>query len=404
METTVTRKLLENMLILELTESQAGATCTQTLAWLGAQVIKIEPPDAGEPGRRLGQLSSKSADGIFFLLHNTNKKSITLDLQHSTGRELFRQLVARADVVVNNLLPGNFERLGWSYELLQEANPSIIYATVSGFGSQGPYSEFPCTEAIAEAMGGGFGTTGFPGRPPTMPWSNAGESGAGLHAALAILAAFADRMDTGRSHQVEVSMQDAVVNLVRTRLFPSYDSGKPYPRTGNWLLTVPGDTYPCKPGGPNDYVYVFVLSAAMWEGCLRAMGREDLIGDERYQDISARLERRAEVEKSFTDWTMSLTKYEVLEALGRQGVPCGAVLDTAELMANAHLKAREMMVRIEHPEYGALTLPGCPIKISDGPITFEPAPLLGADNAEVYGTLLGLDAQHLQELREQQVI
>ncbi len=406
MDTTVDRKLLENMQVLELTASQAGATCTQTLGWLGAQVIKIEPPGTGEPGRRRGKPAGQSADSVFFFLHNTSKQSATLNLEHPAGRELFEQLVSRVDVVVNNLKPGDFERLGWSYELLQAVNPTIIYATISGFGSHGPYSEYPGTEAVAEAMGGGFGTTGFPHTPPTLPWSYAGENGAGLHAAMAILAAYADRLDTGRSHHVEVSMQDSVVNLVRTRLWPTYHTGKPYPRQGNHLLTVPGGTYPCKPGGPNDYVYVFVHYniPAMWDGCLRAMGREDLIGDERYQETRARLERREEVEKMFTDWTLSLTKYEVFEALGRQGVPCGAVLDTSELLTDPHLKVRDMMVQVDHPEAGPMTIPGCPIKITDGPVTFTPAPLLGADNDRVYGEFLGLDAERLQALREQGVI
>jgi formyl-CoA transferase len=406
METTAQRKLLENMLILELTDSQAGATCTQTLAWLGAHVIKIEPPGTGDPGRKVGKPTGKSADGVFFFLHNTSKKSVTLNLQHRTGRELFEQLVAKADVVVNNLQPGSLERLGWSYALLQQVNPCIIYATISGFGSEGPYSEFPYTEAVTEALGGGFGTTGFPHTPPTLPLNSAGESGAGLHAAMAILAAYADRMDTGRSHHVEVSMQDSVVHLIRTRFWPQFNTGKPYSRQGNRLLTVPGGTYPCKPGGPNDYVYVFVHYniPAMWDGCLRAMGREDLIGDERYRETKARLERREEVEKMFVDWTMTKTKYEIFEALGRQGVPCGAVLDTAELLTDSHLKARDMMVQVEHPEYGAITLPGCPIKITDGPVTFTAAPLLGADNAEIYSSLLGLDAQQQQVLHEQGVI
>jgi formyl-CoA transferase len=406
METAAQRKLLENMLVLELTESQAGATCTQTLAWMGAQVIKIEPPGLGEPGRQVGKSTDTSADGAFFLLHNTSKASITLNLRHRQGQELFAQLVAKADVVVNNLQQGNFARLGWSYERLQQVNPAIIYATISGFGAEGPYSEFPYTDTIAQALGGGVCTTGYPDKPPTMPRNNAGESGAGLHTALAILAAYADRMDTGRSHQVEVSMQDAVVNLVRTKMWPYYNTGKSFVRRGNRLATVPGGIYPCKPGGPNDYVYVYVHYniPTMWDGCLRAMGREDLIGDERFADSGVRLQHRDEIEDMFTAWTMSKTKHEVLEALGREGVPCGATLDTSDMLTNEHLKAREMMVEIEHPESGPLTLPGCPIKITHGPITFTPAPLLGANNTEVYGKLLGLDSTRLQELQAQGVI
>lgn len=416
--------LLGHLRVLELTDAQAGATCTQTLAWLGAQVIKIEPPHIGEPGRRVGKPTGRSADGIFFFLHNNNKKSVTLNLAHDDGQALFRQLLSQSHAVVNNLVPGRLEHLGWSYERLQEANPSIIYATISGYGAEGPYHGFPSTEAIAEAMGGGMGTTGFPDRPPTLPWGDAGETGAGLHAALAILAAYADSMVTGRAHHVDISMQDAVMNLIRTRLWPGYDSHQPYPRAGNWLpavlddsnhvrpgrragdwlLTVPGSAYPCKPGGPNDYVYVFALSTAMWEGCLRAMGRHDLIGDTRYQELTTRLERGEEVEAMFSDWTRTLTKYEALEALGREGVPCGAIMDTAELLSDAHLKARDMMVQIEHPEYGTLTMPGCPIKVSGHPLTLTPAPLLGADNTNVYGSLLGLDTTRLQALREQGVI
>lgn len=403
---TTDRKLLEHMTVLELTDAQAGATCTQTLAWMGANVIKVEPVQTGEPGRQWGQAADASGDSVFFFLHNTSKKSVSLNMQHPEGKEIFAQLVAKADVVVNNLDPGHFERLGWSYELLQDVNPSVIYATISGFGAAGPYSEYPATEIVAEALGGGFGTTGFPSNPPTVPWNNAGESGAGLHAAMAILAAFADRMDSGRSHHVDVSLQDSVMHLIRTRLWPTYHTGQPYVRNGNKLATVPGGTYPCKPGGPNDYVFVFVHYniPAMWDGCLRAMGREDLIGDERYRETRARLQHREEVEKMFTDWSMTKTKYEVFEALGREGVPCGAVLDTADLTANAHFHRRDMMVELTHPTYGPMQVLGCPIKVSDGPVTFEPAPLLGADNDTVYGDLLGLDAERLQALRHNGVI
>lgn len=406
MTTAAQRKLLENMVVLELTESQAGATCTQTLAWMGAEVIKIEPPDSGEPGRQHGPSRDNAADSVFFWLHNTSKKSVTLNLRHRLGQELFAQLVAKADVVVNNLQPGNFERLGWSYERLQQVNPAIIYATISGFGSEGPYSEFPATETITQALGGGVCTTGYPDRAPTMPRNNAGESGAGLHTALAILAAYADRMDTGRSHHVEVSMLDAVVNLVRTKMWPYYNTGQPFVRRGNRLATVPGGIYPCKPGGPNDYVYVYVHYniPTMWDGCLRAMGRDDLIGDPRFADSGTRLEHRDEIEQMFTAWTMSKTKHEVLQALGSEGVPCGATLDTSDLITNEHLKAREMMVEVEHPAYGPMTLPGCPIKVADRPITLTAAPLLGADNAAVYGQLLGLAADRLQELHAQGVV
>ncbi|GIX48070.1 MAG: formyl-CoA:oxalate CoA-transferase [Candidatus Tectimicrobiota bacterium] len=399
------RKPLDPLLVLELTEGQAGATCTQVLAWLGARVIKVEPPQ-GEPGRRVGEGVDPQVGGVFFFLHNTNKQSITLNLHHPRGPALLTQLVAKADVVVDNLKPGTLERLGLPYARLREANPTLIYATLSGFGSDGPYRAFPCTEAVAEALGGGLGTTGFPHRPPTLPRSDAGESGAGLHAALAILAAVADCLDTGRGHQVEVTMQEAVVNLVRTRLWPTYITGKPYPRQGNDLLTVPGGTYPCKPGGPNDYVYVFVHPdvPAMWHGCLRAMGREDLIGDPRYEEARARMARREEVEKLFTDWSLTLDKRQVMEALGRHGVPCGAVLDSAELLDDPHLQARGFFVPLAHPHYGRLSVPGCPIRLDDTPAALTPPPRLGADNAAVYGELLGLTPAQLEQLRHEGVI
>ncbi|GIX46112.1 MAG: hypothetical protein KatS3mg131_0323 [Candidatus Tectimicrobiota bacterium] len=256
---------LSAMKVLDVTQFEAGPSASMMLAFLGAEVIKIEPPGQGEPGRYL-RSDTPGLDAHFFLLLNANKRSLTLNLKNDEGKAIFLELVKKADVVIENLGPGAIERLGLGYEVLREVNPGIIFATIKGFGSFGPYSEYKSFDMIAQAMAGALSVTGLPDTPPLLPGFSFGDTGTGLHAALGILAAYIQRLQTGRGQRVEVSMQDAMVNFSRVTTMSHYSTGQPAPRRGNSNPnTVPSGLYPCKPGGPNDYVYIHPGTQKMWE-------------------------------------------------------------------------------------------------------------------------------------------
>lgn len=269
------QKALANLKVLDLTQFEAGPSSTMMLAFMGADVIKIEPPGKGEPGRTL-RTNTPGVDAYYFLLYNANKRGVTLDLKSDEGKAIFIEMAKRADVVVENLAPGTIERLGLGYDTLQQANPGIIFASVKGFGSYGPYSEFKSFDMIAQAAGGTFSVTGFADGPPVRPGPTIGDTGTGMHLALGILAAYVQKLQTGLGQRVEVSMQDAIVNYNRTATMSHYETGQPAGRRGNSIPTaVPSRLYPCHPGGANDYVYIHTATPAMWEAVLRVIGRSD---------------------------------------------------------------------------------------------------------------------------------
>jgi formyl-CoA transferase len=382
---------LAGVRVVDLTNNQAGPSCGQMLAWLGADVIKVEEPDKGDPARQTLR-DRPDQDSLFYLSFNSNKRSLTLNLKHARGKEVFRALLERADVLLENFGPGVIERLGFGYPVLRELNPRLVFASIKGFGSSGPYRDYKAYEPIAQAMGGAMSVTGFADGPPTYVWPSIGDSGTGMHCVIGILAALMQRHATGQGQQVEVSMQDAVVNLIRVSLRDHQRLGRPMGRTGNQLgAGVPGTTYRCKPGGPNDYVFVFVQQQ-MWHPMLRAMGREDLIGDARYETGEARWRNKAEVDALVEAWTLARTKHEVMDVLAGAGVPCGACLDTGEVLTDPHLKAREMIVEVEHPVRGRFVTVGNPIKLSASPTTITPSPLLGQHREEILKELGYTDA------------
>ncbi len=373
---------LNGIRVVDVTNNQAGPSCGQMLAWLGADVIKVEEPDKGDPARHV--LNDRpNQDSLFFLSFNGNKRSLTLNLKSPKGKDVFRALLKTADVVLENFGPGVLERLGFGYPTLRQINPRLVSASIKGFGSYGPYSDYKSYEPIAQAMGGAMSVTGVPDGPPTYMWPSIGDSGTGMHCVIGILAALMQRHLTGEGQQVEVSMQDAVVNLIRVSLRDHQRLGKPMERTGNQLgAGVPGTTYRCHPGGPNDYVFIFVQQQ-MWHPLLRAMGRADLVGDPRYETGDARWQRKGEVDALVEAWTSERSKHEVMKILAGAGVPCGACLDTGEVLSDPHLQARDMIVEIEHPVRGRYVTVGNPIKLSASPTTITPAPLLGQHTREV---------------------
>jgi formyl-CoA transferase len=382
---------LAGIRVVDLTNNQAGPSCGQMLAWLGADVVKVEEPSKGDPARHVLK-DRADADSLFFVSFNGNKRSLTLDLKRPRGKEVFRRLLGNADVLLENFGPGVLDRLGFGYAQVNQLNPRLVYASIKGFGSYGPYSDFKSYEPIAQAMGGAMSVTGFPDGPPTYMWPSIGDSGTGMHCVIGILAALMQRHATGVGQQVEVSMQDAVVNLIRVSLRDHQRLGKPMERTGNQLgAGVPGTTYRCHPGGPNDYVFVFIQQQ-MWHPLLRAIGREDLIGDPRYETVEARWQRKADVDTLVEAWTSARTKHEAMRILAGAGVPCGACLDTGEVLEDPHLRARDMIVEVEHPVRGRYLTAGNPVKLSASPTRIEPAPLLGEHRRQILAELGYADA------------
>ena len=383
---------LTGIRVVDVTNNQAGPSCGQMLAWLGADVIKVEEPGRGDVAR-YSQRDRPDADALFFLAFNANKRSLTLNLKHPSGQDVFRALLQTADVLLENFGPGVIERLGFGYPAVREINPRLVYASIKGFGTYGPYRDYKSYEPIAQAMGGAMSVTGFPDGPPTFTWPSIGDSGTGMHCVIGILAALMQRHVTGTGQRVEVSMQDAVVNQIRVSLRDHQRFGRVMERTGNQLgANVPGTTYRCHPGGPNDYVFVFVQQQ-MWHPLLKAMGRDDLIGDARYETPEARARHRDEVNRFVEEWTSRRTKHDVMMVLAGAGVPCGACLDTGEVLTDPHLLARDMIVEVEHPVRGRFVTVGNPIKLSASPTTVRPSPLLGEHRGEILAELGYSDEQ-----------
>src|SRR5437899_4804282 len=373
---------LSGIRVVDITNNQAGPSCGQMLAWLGADVVKVEEPERGDPARHTHRDRADS-DSLFFVSFNANKRSLPLDLKAPRGKEVFRALLKTADVLLENFGPGVMERLGFGYPALRAINPRLVFASIKGFGSPGPYRDYKSYEPIAQAMGGAMSVTGSPDGPPTYMWPSIGDSGTGMHCVIGLLAALMQRHATGEGQRVEVSMQDAVVNLIRVSLRDHQRLGKSMERTGNQLgAGVPGTTYRCHPGGPNDYVFVFAQQQ-MWHPLLRAIGRDDLIGDEHYETGEARWRNKDAVDALVEGWTSKRSKHEVMEILAGAGVPCGACLDTGEVLSDPHLRERQMIVEVEHPVRGRYVTVGNPIKLSASPTTITPAPLLGQHRHEV---------------------
>ena len=397
------QKALEGIRVLDLTQYEAGPSSTQMLAWLGAEVVKIEPP-GGEAGR-LALSDKKGEDAWFFMLLNSNKKGVTLNLKAPRGRAMFEAMVKTADVVVENLGPGAMERLGLGYEALKKLNPRIIAASVKGFGSTGPYADYKSFEWIAQAMAGAMSMTGSPDGPPTKAIGGLADTGAGLHTAIGILAAIIQRNATGVGQQIEVAQQDAVVNLLRIHLRESYATGKPGPRQGNRsAAAAPSNIYRCRPFGPNDYVFIHCATQEMWKSMVTVMGRPELGDDPRYADRRDRVQFIDEIDDMIEAWTEKRTKHEVMETLASKGIPCGAVLDSNEVLADPHLRQRGFITELEHPRRGKYPMPGNPVRMSDSPTEVRRAPLLGEHNDEIYGKALGMSKEELESLRRDGVI
>ena len=397
---------LHGIRILDLTQFEAGPSCTEALAWMGAEVVKVEEPKKGEPGR--WSFSDKpGVDANYFLYFNLNKRSITCNLKDDEGKALLAKLIENVDVVIENMAPGTFARLGFDYERLSAINPRVIFAQIKGFAPDSPQANYLSFDMIAQATGGTMAINGEPGRPPVRPGSTIGDTGTGMLCAMGILGALFQRHTTGRGQHIQIAMRDAMLNYCRTAMSKQVSSDDPLPRAGNEIVgSSPGGLYPCKPGGADDYCYIFASRAneEHWRRLARIIEREDLLDDPALQDASARYEAREVVDGAITDWTMRHTKEEVMQAIAGAGVPCGAVFNTLELMHDPDLHARGIMTKINHPQRGEVNVAGWPIKMSDSYVPVKSSPLLGADNEAIYGDWLGYSQDEVRDMRERQVI
>ncbi|MEE8394475.1 MAG: CoA transferase [bacterium] len=399
---------LAGVRVLDLTQFEAGPSCTEALAWLGAEVVKVENPKGGDPGRTMAGPSSDE-DPPYFLMFNANKKSVTLNLKSARGLEIAKEMARRADIFVENFAPGTIERLGLGYEEVRSVNPGIIYAQAKGFGEGSPHEANLAFDMIAQASGGVMSITGHPDGPPVKPGATLGDTGTGMLMAISILAALYRRKDTGRGERLSVAMQDAMLHYIRLAFAVTAGSGVAAPRAGAKVITggnAPSGIYPCAPGGANDFVYIYTSRAnpAHWHRLLRVIGREELIDDPRFEGLQARVEREAEVDEMIAAWTRQRDKTEAMRVLGDAGVPAGAVRDTMELLNDPDFERRGIIQVVQHPKNGPFRMPAWPVHHNGAAAPVEPAPMLGQHNQEVLEQWLGMDAAQVTALRDAGVV
>src|SRR5271166_2393849 len=413
-------KALDGVKILDFTHVQSGPTCTQLLAWLGADVIKIER--AGEGDITRGQLRDiPGVDSLYFTMLNHNKRSITVDTKSEPGKKVLERLVKHCDVLVENFAPGALDRMGFTWERIQELNPRMIVASVKGFGP-GPYEDCKVYENVAQCAGGSASTTGFDDGPPLVTGAQIADSGTGLHLALGIVAALYQRKTTGRGQKVLAAMQDGVLNLCRVKLrdqqrlarthvmkeYPQYPYGTfgtAVPRAGNASGGgQPGTIVKCKgwETDPNAYLY-FIAQAPVWKSICKVIGREQWITDPDYATPDARLPRLKEVFAAVEHWTVTKTKFEAMDLLNKHDIPCGPILSMEELANEPSLRATGTVVEVDHPTRGKYLTVGNPIKMSDSPTEVKRSPLLGEHTDEVLAEL-GYRPDEVRSLREKKVI
>ena len=408
-------KALQGVRVVDMTHVQAGPVCTQMLAWLGADVIKIEPPGRGDVTR--SQLRDiPDVDSLYFTMLNSNKRSLSLNIKDERGRELLWELLRRSDVLVENFGPGALDRQGITWERLQAEAPRLIYASIKGFGP-GSYENAKAYETIAQAMGGSMSTTGFEDGPPTSTGAQIGDSGSAVHLLAAILAALLQRQHSGRGQRVQIAMQHAVLNLCRVKIrdhqrlqrgplaeYPNSEFGHSVPRSGNASGGgQPGWALRCRPGGPDDFIYV-IIQPHIWERLVRQIGREDLLGDPAWDTPEGRLTHLNEVFATIEAWTMQHSKWEVFEQFSAIDVPCGPVFDTSDIVQDESLRDSGMIVEVEHPERGTYLNVGCPLRLSDSPVEMRRAPLLGEHSEEVLQEVLGIEPAEVAAMRQAGVI
>jgi formyl-CoA transferase len=413
-------KALEGIRVLDMTHVQSGPTCTQILAWFGADVIKVERPGEGDPTR--GQLRDiPGVDSLYFTMLNGNKRSITLNPKTEVGSKIFTKLIEKCDVMVENFAPGAIDRMGFPWKRIQEINPRMIYASVKGFGP-GPYEDCKVYENVAQCTGGSASTTGEIGGFPMVTGAQIGDSGTGIHLVAGILAAIIHREKTGRGQRVTCAMQDTVLNLCRVKLrdqqrlkhgplkeYPQYPNGKfgdAVPRAGNSSGGGhPGWIVRCKDWetDPDAYIYVITQTQA-FPALAKVIGHEDWLTDPDYSTPEARLPRLDKVFSEIEKWTMTMTKMDVMATLNPLEVPCGPILSMKEIAEEPALRATGTVVEVDHPKRGKYLTVGNPIKLSDSPSDVRRSPLLGEHTEEILRSVVGLSDDEIQVARQQKAI
>jgi len=409
-------KALDGVKVLDFTHVQSGPTCTQLLAWFGADVIKVERPGAGDVTR--GQLRDvPGVDSLYFTMLNHNKRSITIDAKNPVGKELIEGLMKTCDVLVENFGPGVLDRMGFTWERIQEINPRLIYASIKGFGP-GPYEDCKVYENVAQCTGGSASTTGFREGPPLVTGAQIGDSGTGLHLCLGIVTALFQRTTTGKGQRVTVAMQDGVLNLCRVKLrdqqrlkagplteYSQYGQNIPFgdatPRAGNdsgggqpgWILKCKGwET------DPNAYIY-FITQAPVWAEICKVIGEEGWITHPDYAKPEARLPRLKQIFDRIEAWTMSKTKFEAMDILNEYDIPCGPILSMKELAEEKSLRETGTVVEVDHPKRGKYLSVGNPIKLSASPSDVVRSPLLGEHTDEIMRQVLRYDEKRVADVK-----
>ncbi len=410
-------KALDGVRILDFTHVQSGPTCTQLLAWFGADVIKVERPGGGDITR--GQLVDvKGADSLYFTMLNHNKRSITVDSKNPQGKRVIEELIRTCDVLVENFAPGALDRMGLTWEHISSVNPRIIVASIKGFGP-GPYEDCKVYENVAQCTGGSASTTGFRDGPPLVTGAQIGDSGTGLHLALGIVTALYQRTHTGKGQRVSVAMQDSVLNLCRVKLrdqqrlktgplteYSQFGEGIPFgdatPRAGNDSGGgQPGRILMCKgaPEDPNAYIY-FITQAPVWEKICDVIGEPTWKTDPEYATPKARLPKLNQIFERIEAWTMTKTKFEAMDILNKFDIPCGPILSMKELADDASLRKTGTVVEVEHPTRGKYLSVGNPIKLSDSASDVKRSPLLGEHTEEVLRDVLKFNPSQIDEIRQ----
>lgn len=414
-------KALEGVKILDFTHVQSGPTCTQLLAWFGADCIKVERPGVGDATR--GQLRDiPDVDSLYFTMLNHNKRSMTLNTKKEKGKEVLEELVRTCDVLVENFAPGALDRMGFSWERIQELNPRMIMASIKGFGP-GPYEDCKVYENVAQCTGGSASTTGFLDGPPTVTGAQIGDSGTGLHLALGIVTALFQREKTGKGQKVSAAMQDAVLNLCRVKLrdqqrlergplteYHQYGEGIPFgdavPRAGNasgggqpgWILKCKGYET-----DPNAYIY-FITQAPVWENICDLIGKPEWKTEKGYAKPVERLDKLGHIFDTVEAWTKTKTKFEVMDLCNPLNIPCGPILSMKEIAAEQSLRETGTVVEVDHPTRGKYLSVGCPIKLSGSPVDVERSPLLGEHTEEILRDVLGFSEEAVAEMKQEGAI
>ena len=409
-------KALEGVRILDFTHVQSGPTCTQLLGYMGADVIKIERPGVGDITR--GQLRDvKGADSLYFTMLNGNKRSITIDSKHPKGKEIIERLIRHCDVLVENFAPGALDRMGFTWEHIHKLNPRMIVASVKGFGP-GPYEDCKVYENVAQCAGGAASTTGFREGPPLVTGAQIGDSGTGLHLAFGICCALIQRNRTGRGQKVLAAMQDGVLNLARVKLrdqqrlrhgplteYRQFAEGVPFgkavPRSGNnsgggqpgWILKCKGwET------DPDAYIY-FITQAPVWGAICDLIGKPEWKTDPDYATPPARLPRLGQIFDTIEQWTMTKTKFEVMDICNARDIPVGPILSMKEIAEEPSLRKTGTVVEVDHPGRGKYLTVGNPVKMSDSITEVKRSPLLGEHTDEILRKELGFGEKEVAEIK-----